>query len=160
MTAVFARLDDLAAFMNTMQTTQTEMNSRIATMQTDISRLETTQTDMVSNMANMATRNADLSYRVGSIQLGMATIQADITSLNTRVQNSSATAGTDSVQPPQRGPYPPEQDFPRSVLTLASLIDDERLRRIEDYYGLSHEGSLETRTKLVKRAYGVGMALI
>lgn len=106
----------------------------------------------------LAVALAPINQELTALRTDVTTLRADVNMLLAKSNNISAIKDDDSIDPPSNGVVEPGQDFPRTIGALKALspqTPDQLLRRLEDYYGLPHNGSPEVRRRRLMRVYGV-----
>ena len=137
----------------------TDIQQNQALMRQEITLIQQNQTTIQQNQTLMRQEITAIQQVLTNIETKtaenhLATQQA-IAFLNTKVSNATAHLDDDVVEPPQNGLVAPNPEFPKTILEIRILQPGLLLISIENYYGLIHTGSINTRIRRVKRAYGV-----
>jgi hypothetical protein len=99
-----------------------------------------------------------LSASIHVLSASIDVLSGTVNNLAILVQNNSASIDDDDIVPPTRN-HPVPIDFPTNVGALRNLSLGPLMISLENYYGLSHHGSLATRRKRIKRVYGLGLTV-
>ena len=149
-----------SALQQNLLAVETRITDKLTVMDSKLTVVDSKLAVVDCKLAVVDSKLAVVDSKLAVVDSKIAVVDSKIAVLDSKISNGTALEDSDTLIPPQLNPIEsPPPACPTTLHAMCMLETGQDLTSIENYYALSHTGSLKSRLNRLRRMYGVSSIL-